>query len=106
MRTICGRSVFKSYITPKRKGKQNARGREGQGRNRRRDGEGLPHPSAPVQGGDEGNKIPSLPLSEASTGAWRAISTSHLKKGPMARGQGGVREFYLVVDVPPLNMFT
>ena len=34
-----------------------------------------------------------------------AISTTHLKKGPIAPGQEGVREFYLVVDAPPLNVF-
>ena len=64
---------------------------------------GLPHPSAPVQGGDESNKIPSPPslMPQLEPGG---NSTTHLKKGPIAPGQEGVREFYLVVDAPPLNV--
>ena len=104
MRTICGRSVFKSYITPKRKGKQNARGREGQGRNRTGDGQGYRIPLHRSRAGTKVIKSPPLPPSclNSSLGA---ISTTHLKKGPIAPGQEGVREFYLVVDAPPLNVF-
>ena len=59
---------IKSYITPKGKGKQNARGRvrgETVGEMGR---VAASLCSAPVRGGDEGNKIPSLPY--ASTRAW------------------------------------